>query len=244
MERPTRTVLDLDAEDLDWWEAVLRPEDGTFHHAPGGCLLPDTVELRIGGRVAAEADPFDLHLDNQYCYDSEFYLVLRLRRILDGRLWASGPFPEATEGRVFLAFDKFHGHVYTRDGPMSYGGDFADLQLVVDGHPDRCPRISDASVLRAVREGDVVRLRDLLARGGNPNAGWDVPDEALREVSMDRGATALVDAILSGDRALAEALLEAGARLDAPPGGATPMQWATCNHKPEMADLLRRYGGA
>ena len=116
------TFLDLDSEDLYWTDAVLPGEDCTYDHSAGHCRLPDVVGLRLGGHLVAEADPFDLHLDNQDCYDSEHDLALRLRRILDAARWAAGPFGDVLEGRVFLAFDTFHGHVYTEDGPMSYGG--------------------------------------------------------------------------------------------------------------------------
>lgn len=234
------TCLDLDSDDLSWTDAVLPGEEGLYDHA--GSNLPEAVGLRLGGRVVAVADPFDLHLVNEYCYDSEYYLVLRLREILDREAWAASPFGQVAEGRIVLAFDKFHGLEYLEDGPMSYGGDFEDLQLLVDGHPRNCRRISDASVLRAVRDRDVELLRDLLARGGNLNAGWEVVDEALRSVSVDRNSTALWEAVLSDDLELLEVLLQAGARLDAPPGLATPLQGAVWNHKKEAEALLRRYG--
>lgn len=66
-------------------------------------------------------------------------------------------------------------------------------------------------------------LRDLLARGGIPDAGWNVMDEALRSVSVDRNTTAVFEAIVSEDPALVELLLQAGARLDSPWSSTTPL---------------------
>lgn len=232
------TFLDLDSDDMEWTDVVL-PEGGCDH---ARSLLPQTVGLRLGGVLVALADPFDLHLDNQYCYDSEYYLVLRLRSVVDREAWAASRFASVAEGRIVLAFDKFHWHVYDHDQPMSYGGDFEDLQLVVDGNPSRCTRISDASILRAVRERDVDLLRDLLARGGNPDAGWNVVDEALRSVSVDRNTTAVFEAVVSEDPALLELLLQAGARLDSPWGSTAPLQFARMNHRAEAEALLLRYG--
>lgn len=149
--------LDLDSDEMEWTDVVL-PQGG-YDHARS--LLPESVGLRLGGVLVALADPFDLHLVNDYC---------------------------------------------------------------------------------SVRERDLDLLRDLLARGGNPDAGWHVVDEALRSVSVDRNTTAVFEAIVSEDPALLELLLQKGARLDSPWSSTTPLQFARMNHRAEAEALLLRYG--
>lgn len=103
--------------------------------------------------------------------------------------------------------------------------------------------MSPASLLRAVRAGDVERVRSLLAAGADPDAGREVPDAALRSVSVDRDSTALWDAMLLDSVPLVEALLAAGASVRAPwPGAAPPLFGALVNRKVELVPVLLRFG--
>lgn len=255
--RTTVLEIDVDGELSDWYEIVLPGVDGTIHHGHrSGSTMPDTVAVGSGEGPVALADAFAYHLDNQYCYDSEYYLVLRVRQVLQPHAWQRLPWAALGPGDVFVAWDKFHGITYSREpggvSEMSYGGDWNDLQLLVDTDhplPGRTPvrgPVSDASVLRAVRNRDAPLLRALLAAGGNPDAGLHVPISATRSVSVDRDSYALLDAVNAGDPDLVEALLTAGATVDGPPGTTwTPLRAAL--HRPPsdsiatIARLLLRH---
>lgn len=231
----------------DWYDVVFRNVAGELHHGSEGCRLPDTVVIRFEGRAVALADAFSLLLDNQYCWDTEYYLILRVRQVLITNAWNRLPWGHLEAGDVFYAWDKFHGLDYSRtamaEQDMSYGGDWNDLQMLIDQmHPHSAgPRpvggVSSATLLRAVRSGDVARVRALLAAGADPNAGINAPDAALRSVSVDRDSTALWEAILAGSQPMVEALLEAGAAVNA-----TLLQLAVVNERYSVIPLLLRFG--
>jgi hypothetical protein len=237
-----------------YWSALVFPnERGEIHHGSSGGVMADTIVVQLGEQIVALADAFAHTLDNQYCYDCEYFLILRVRQVLEPDLWQTLPWRHLGPGDVFYAFDKFHGHEYSRsednDTTMSYGGDWADLQYYID---DRHPRpegprttgpASPASLLRAVRERDVDAVRKLLAAGADPDAGEDAPHEALRSVSVDRETSALWEAISSGSAEIVEALLAAGARVRARDDQHCPaLYFALINHKLALVPLLLRFG--
>jgi hypothetical protein len=237
----------------DWSDLVFPNEQGEVHHGSSGTRMPDAVVVRLEGRPVALADAFHHTLENQYCYDAEYYLVLRVREILAPALWRRLPWGALEPGDVFLAYDKFHTLVYSRTPgngePMSYGGDWADLQAVVDAEHPRpqgarpVDRPSDATLLRAVRAGDIDLVRALLAAGANPDAGWDAPEAALRPESTDRNSPALWDAAVNGSLEMAEALLAAGASVNrCAPGAMTVLHGALANRKLAVVPLLMRFG--
>ena len=243
------STLDITA----YWRGLVFPnERGEIRHGTSGGTMPDTVVVRLNDRVVALADAFAHTLENQYCYDAEYFLIIRLREILEPDVWKLLPWPQIEPGDVFYAWDKFHGHEYSRTqgdaSTMSYGGDWSDLQHYIDDHHPRPegPRptgpASAASLLRAVRSGDVAEVRALLAAGANPNAGDDAPYEALRSVSVDRDTSAMWEAISRGDPDLVEALLAAGARVHGPPGQYTPLHGAFLNRKLAVVPVLLRFG--
>ena len=236
-----------------WTEVVFAAEDGEFHHGSRGARMPDAVVVRLEGRPIALADAHPFTLENQYCWDAEYYLVLRLRTILVPARWRLVPWAALDAGDVFLAWDKFHGHTYSRTPgnaeAMSYGGDFTDLQMLVDREhprpdgPRPVGRPSDASLLRAVRAGDLDLVRALLAAGADPDAGWEAPAAALRSVSVNRDSSALWDAAVSGSPELSEALLAAGASVNrCPPHGMTVLHGVLANRKLAVVPVLLRFG--
>ncbi|XYI04328.1 ankyrin repeat domain-containing protein [Sorangium sp. So ce1128] len=260
MDRGTTTDLDLTPPDDDgewevpYWSRLVFPnEDGKIHHGSRGARLPDTVVVRVAGEEVALADIFAHTLDNQYCWDTEYYLVLRVREVLAPEAWAALPWGRLAAGDVFLAYDKFHGHEYVRtpgaDPVMSYGGDWSDLQAFIDDHHPRPegPRPtgppSPASLLRAVRERNVDRVRALLAAGADPEAGADPPGEALRSVSVDRDTTALWDAIVADVPAIVEVLLAAGASVcPRSPTHMPPLHGALISRRLAVVPVLLRFG--
>lgn len=236
-----------------WVALVRRNEAGELHHGTRGASLPETVIVRVAGEAVALADIFAHALENQYCWDCEYYLVLRVREVLDEAAWAGLPWGQLGAGDVFVAYDKFHGHEYLRtpdDGrAMSYGGDWSDLQAYIDEqHPrPEGPRVggppSPTTLLRAIRDRDVARVRALLAAGADPEAGSYAPYEALRSVSVDRATTALWEAIGSGVPELVEALLAAGARVHPlAPDHMPPLHGAILQRQLAMVPVLLRFG--
>lgn len=258
--RPTTKNLDLarpgdgDAWEVPHWVHLVLPnEDGELHHGSRGARMPDTIVVRLDGEPVALADIFSHVLDNQYCYDCEYYLALRLRALLDPAAWRTLPWGQVEPGDVFLAYDKFHGHEYLRtaddDRAMSYGGDWNDLQSVIDAEhprpegPRPLGRVSPATLLRAVRCRDAALVRALLAAGADPEAGGDPPDEALRAVSTDRDTTALWEAIFADDAAIVEALLAAGASVRARSAERwSPLWGALVNRRAAVVPVLLRFG--
>lgn len=259
MDRATTTHLDFthdDDGDLElpaWVSFVLPNDEGEIHHGSRGATMPDTVVVRIDGHEVALADAFAHVLDNQYCWDSEYFLVVRLRELLDPTAWAALPCGHCQPGDVFLAYDKFHGREYLRspgdDTVMSYGGDWSDLQQTIDDHHPRPegPRPlgppSDASLLRAVRSRDEPRVRALLAAGANPEAGAIPPWEALRAVSVERETTALWEAIQADAPGMVDALLRAGASVrPRSPGLMPPLHGALVARNLAVVPVLLRHG--
>ncbi|MBL9099421.1 MAG: ankyrin repeat domain-containing protein [Myxococcales bacterium] len=260
MARGTTSHFDLeppeqgDAWSIPSWHALVFPnDDGELHHGSRGANLPDTVVVRLHDREVALADIFADTIENQYCWDCEYFLTLRVREVLEPDLWALLPWPHLEPGDVFVAYDKFHGHEYSRtpgdEASMSYGGDWSDLQAYIDGcyprpegsRPAGPP--SATTLLRAVRAGDVALVRALLAAGADPGAGSDPPGAALRAVSVDRDTTALWEAIGLDSPALVEALLAAGASLRPPsPAHMPPLQGALLNRRLAVVPVLLRFG--
>ncbi len=126
-----------------WDELVFPDERGEIHHGSDGARVPDAVVVRLEGRPVALADAYHQTLENLYCDDAEYFLVLRLREILAPALWRQLPWADLGSGDLFLAWDKFHDILYSRtpgsSDRMSFGGDWADLQSVVDGEHPRPP---------------------------------------------------------------------------------------------------------
>ena len=88
-------------------------------------------------------------------------------------------------------------------------------------------KILDQQIAEAAFVCDLVRVRDLLARGADPNA----PD--------DEGRTPLFSAVLGGSLAMLGLLLESKADANArDPRGATPLHVAAEEVLPEAATLL------
>lgn len=236
-----------------WSDLVFPNERGEIRHGTSGGTMADTIVVRHDEQIVALADAFAHTLENQYCYDCEYFLILRVREVLDHDLWQTLPWHHLAPGDVFYAIDKFHGHEYSRSEDdstaMSYGGDWADLQLYIDDHHPRPegPRItgpaSPASLLRAVRERDVDAVRKLLAAGADPNAGDAAPDEALRAVSVDRETSALWEAINIDSAEIVEALLAAGARVRARNSRTSPpLHGALQSRRLGLVPLLLRFG--
>ncbi|MCB9703862.1 MAG: hypothetical protein H6711_18340 [Myxococcales bacterium] len=264
MDRGVTTILELIPPSLDeeggdewevpWWRSLVLPNDeGELHHGSRGARMPDTVVVEVGGREVALADIFAHTLENQYCYDAEYFLIVRLRELLDPEAWAALPCGACEPGDVFLAYDKFHGHEYLRtpgdDRAMSYGGDWSDLQAYIDDHHPRPEGArptgppSSASLLRAVREGDEAKVRALLAAGADPNAGLAAPDEALRSVSVDRDTSALWEAVMGDAAGIVEALLAAGASVEARSSEhMSPLHGALRSRKLAVVPALIRFG--
>jgi hypothetical protein len=245
---------DDDQWPLPPWVWLVEPgEDGNVHHGSRGSTLPDTVVVGHAGAIVALADPYADVLANQYCEDTEYYLVLRLREILDPAAWRALPWAHLDAGDVFAAWDKFHGHEYSRtagsEQVMSYGGDWNDLQSLVDQEwpgprsPRPIAKICDATLLRAIRNHDEPRALALVAAGADPNAGASVPFEAIRSVSWDRDTTALWEAIVWGSLPVVQALLEAGASVQArQPDHMTPLNGALVSQKPHLVPVLLLHG--
>ena len=91
----------------------------------------------------------------------------------------------------------------------------------------KSPGPLDAELVDAAFICDLSRVRDLLARGADPNA------------ANDEGRPPLVSAILGGSLPLIDVLLDAGADVDArDPHGWTPLHFAAQEVLPEMAARL------
>lgn len=220
----------------DWTDVVFPDQQGELRHGSTGSRLPDAVVVRLEGKPVAIADAYHHTLENQYCWDCEYYLVLRLREILAPALWRTLPWAHLEAGDVFFAWDKFHWQTYSRTaddgGAMSYG-DWADLQAVIDAeHPrPEGPRPagppSDATLLRAVRAGDLEQVRALLTAG------------AVVDRAPPGGMTPLHGALANRKLAVVPVLLRFGADPDATWEGRTAREVAD-SIGPSAAALLAR----
>ena len=87
-------------------------------------------------------------------------------------------------------------------------------------------------LMKAAREGDAARVRELLDRGISPN------------MVDGQGNTALHWAARNGHIELAKMLIEAGADVNAwGPKGRTPLSFAMDEGQDEVAELIRSRGG-
>lgn len=239
----------------DWYDAVDAPAEG-LHHGSGGSIPADTVLVTLSDEVIALAHVFNFEAENAYCFDSEYYLVLRVREVLEPERWRELPWRDHAAGNVVHVWDKFHGVHYLRGQleagrVMSYGGDFADLEELVGRElpPPRPPlhveRPSPTSLLTAVREGDLAWVESLLARGVSPH-DEGVPDgvRALElGVSVARPTSPLLESIASGGPELTRALLRAGAGPNEHHTGVMgPLHYAVVQRRPEHVRLLLEHG--
>ncbi len=263
----TTRIADLDhpgeseALELPGWRCLtLPPADGEQHHGTRGSIAPDTLVLALDGVVIALADAVSLHLDNLYAHDSEYLFVVRLREVLDEEAWAGLPWAPFRAPTVVYAIDKFHHTHWARlpedERDLSYGGGWDDLQACADRERlptsrdapwrDETAAPSDGAMLRAVREGDVAGLREMIARGGSLLAGAVAPD-VRNGLSMGMSVAChhslLVTAAMVGPVEVIELLLDAGASLyrrDQEDGVA--LRYAIANARDEHVDALLHHG--
>lgn len=239
----------------EWYDVVDAPEGG-LHHGSRGSLPADTVLVALADEVIALADVFNIEPTNVYCWDNEYYLVLRVREVLEPELWSTLPWRDFGPGNVVHVWDKFHGIDYLRgqldrSRVMSYGGDFADLEELVNRarpparSPARAERPSPTSLLAAVQENDLERVERLLAQG-IPAGDQGVPDgvRALElGFSVARGSSPLSTSIASASASVTEALLKGGAPPDErSEAGFTPLHFAIIQRRVEHVRVLLRFG--
>lgn len=258
--RTKRLVLEQPEDDewlcSDWYELVDPPAGGKLDHGTDGCIAPDTVLVTLGDELIALADALNIGAVNLYAWDKEYYLVLRVRNVVDGQLWAKLPWARFGAGNVVHVWDKFHGIAWFRGQhddaqSMSYGGDWAHLEELVNREypPPVLPTVTDArgpdQLLSAVRANDLARVRELIARGV-PVVDSGVPDGVRcleLGVSHARPTSALWESIQEASPELMEALLVAGAPVDArPPGGLTALHYAVIARRPNHVRMLLRHG--
>jgi uncharacterized protein len=134
-------------------------------------------------------------------------------------------------------------------------GNATIVNLLVGAGADvnaREPEQDQTALMWAVDEGHLPVVKQLLAAGADPNAAAKantLRDDLLREggrqmVSWSRGGlTPLMFAARDGHVDVAQALVEAGARLDAAtPDGLTPMLLAVINDWTDLAAMLLERG--
>lgn len=236
-----------------WYSCTFPPEGEPRHHGSRGSVPAATIAIVLDETVIALADGFNMVLENHYAYDAEYYFVMRVRETLDAERWRTTPWAAFGAGAVVYAEDKFHWISYLRgqdEQSMTYGGDWDDLAMEVyrrHGGAEPADLASAATLLGAVRGGDVDLVRRCLAAGADPDAGTVTPDgvRALElGVSMARGGTALWEAATGGHVEITRALLEAGARADGrPPGPSlTPLIGALRSKQLAHVPLLLAHG--
>jgi hypothetical protein len=243
----------------DWSSLVVRnPDEDRMHHGSRGSLPVDTIAIAVDGVIAALADARHITMENQYAYDQEYYQYLRLREVVDADAWAKLPWTALARGHVLIAWDKFHWCHYVRRVPedeeptMTFGGGWSLLEDEInsDHFPDEPPpppvgEPTDADLLVAVRGDRLDRVRALLAHGRDPNAAGVVPPRSGLDlgVSLARDASLLWEAVHHASPAVTEALLEAGAAVDArPPGGLTALIGAIVNNHADHVPVLLAHG--
>lgn len=240
-----------------WTDLVVRnPAEGEMHHGSGGSLPVDTIVIAVDGAVAALADARHLGLENLYADDFEYYQYLRLRAVVDEAAWRRLPWAWLAPGNLLLAWDKFHGIMYVRrpdeDPTMSFGGGWSLLEQEVHGAhfsdgpaPPCAAPPTEADLLAAVRADQLGRVRDLLRHGVAPEATAVVPPGSGLALgfSCARHAGILWESVHHASPAVTEALLVAGAEVDArPEGGLTALLGAIVNRRHEHVPVLLRYG--
>lgn len=236
----------------DWRELVLPNDDGELHHGTEGCKPADGILIQIETIAVAVADCRHIGLDNLGAYDREYYQFLRLREVMNQDIWAETPWRAYGPGQILAAWDKFHGILYMRgvdDGMMSFGGEWSTLEDEVNKEhfPEAIATSapSAADLLLAVRDNRVDRVRELLIAGVDPNGVTQVPPGSglALGVSMARPTQPLWEAVQHASPEVTEALLSAGARVDAhPPGGMTALMGAVIAGRDAHVPVLMRYG--
>ncbi len=211
---------DGELEELEWRTLTDPAPDGR-RHGSRGSILPDTVVLMLDDVPVALCDPAMLQINNYLVWDCEYYFALRLRQILDAERWATTPLGAYAPPTVIYAEDKFHWCCYQRglfgeDETMSFGGYWEDLEAEVadvmplpEGQP---APISTMALQRAVDDGDLDRVRELLAAGADPR-GCPGQAEALPALQHrhERGTSPAWSAAADNvDPAILVCLLEAG----------------------------------
>ncbi|GAA3212934.1 ankyrin repeat domain-containing protein [Nonomuraea helvata] len=237
----------LPARDADgeWlgtdWRALIVGEPGDrFYYGANGVSLHRTVVVRHEGRHAALADPLNCNLPRVNGDDSDYYLILRVRTVLDDEIWGRLPWSHLGPGDVFFAWDKYNELAHSREPgaaeDMVYGGDWGDLQLIIDRydpHPDG-PRplsaVTDPMLFRAIEWKDVDLVRRLLDAGADAQARL--------------GGTYPLFAALGGPVEIVEALLAAGAAVNGPADavGWSPLHGALLTPRLDVVAVLLRYG--
>ncbi|MFI7124946.1 ankyrin repeat domain-containing protein [Nonomuraea sp. NPDC050153] len=237
----------LPARDADgeWlgadWRALIAGEPGDrFYYGTNGVTLHRTVVVRHEGRYAALADPLSYTLPRVDGDDSDYYLILRVRTVLDDEVWGCLPWSHLGPGDVFFAWDKYYELAHSREPgaaeSMVYGGDWADLQLIVDRydpHPDGPRPLSaatDPMLFRAIEWKDVDLVRRLLDAGADPQARL--------------GSTYPLLAALGGPVEIVKALLAAGAAVNGPADavGWSPLYGALLTPRLDVVVVLLRHG--
>lgn len=247
-------LVDGEWECSDWFEIVDAPPGG-LHHGSRGSIPADTVVIVLGEERVALADAINVEPTNLYAWDNEYYLVLRAREVLSPETWRTLPWRDLGPGNVLHVWDKFHGiaalrgqHDPTRS--LSYGGDFAHLEDLVNRlrPPARLPERSDPpgadQLLSAVRDDDLARVKQLLARGVDPR-DLGAPDGVRcleLEVSVARTTSPLWESIQGASPAVTEALLAAGAPLEGRGDEMPALHVALVARRPEHVRVLLRFG--
>lgn len=252
--------------ELDGWHSLVFPNaEGEFHHGSRGATMPDAVVISLDENVLANADLDQLVLDNQYAYDAEYYLCLRLREVVDADRWRETPWNGFAPGHLLHAWDKFHHLSYFRlpesSDSMSYGGDWSDLEAVFNREYPPAFAVepigppSAIELLRAIENDNLSKVQALLARGADPNAGLDHAPiyQVEAGLSVERPRFSLWESVMLASPSITKALLAAGAQVDWTPGGdaMTALHGAITNrhfdHVPVLleggADPLRKFRG-
>lgn len=238
----------------DWYDLVEPGPDG-LDHSSRGSRPPETVVVVVGDEAVALADALNVEPENLYAWDKEYYLVLRVREVLDAALWGTLPWREWGAGNAVHVWDKFHGYdcfrgQFPANRSLSYGGEWLHLEYLVNREypPPRLPERSDppspSDLLSAVRENDLARVNALLSQGVDAR---DLgPPDGVRclelGVSVARCSSPLWESIQGASPAVTEALVRAGAGVNALSQGLTPLHVALIARRPEQVRVLLALG--